>query len=187
MDDETKQIIAFLRSQERGVKRSVDKVPMPKSYVKEMNYVQNELSKPTQPDNFHIDHEWAFHFVTWFANLRHHFETTYNEPEKFIDYENAIKNIRQNMQPTPYSVSKSTSSMILTYFQKRNTNFTENELIWVFNCFIFIDQLLSPDICVVMQNIQTLIYKQMQELENNDKLFSQLAIISIIITNYFKQ
>lgn len=187
MDDETNEVIKYLRSQGKNIKRSVDNAPQPKSYVKEMKFIQQELEKPTAPDNFHPDPEWVFNFTTWFANIRHHFDTEYDAPERSIPYYDALQNIEKNANPTPYSLNKYTSTLILSYYQKRNSSFNSCDLLWIFNCLIRIDQLLSPEMCVVLQNIQTIIFTQMQNLDKTNELFSQLSIVSIIISKYFNQ
>lgn len=177
------QYLKLSKKASNTCKRCSDIPHVPESHPQEMRYLTDKLNTPEIPDNLKPGKEWTSNLMRWFAHVRQSVTST---NEDIPSWMSIVRDIESQELPSTSSLkSHDHAFAVLVYFDKRNRDMTKTDLHWVFAALAVIDKLLTPEMCVTIQNVKTTILRQLQNANPEDQ--SYLIVIVTLISKYFGQ
>ena len=187
-ENELKEYFAEMKKVEKNLKTSVDNIPTPVSYAKEMSEINKFIKNEFPNDFFDKDKEWIEKFKIWFSYNRNRMQELTKNNEK-CDIDGIIRMIESGIPPKPTDIHKDVVLTILGYFAKRNYLLIESDCIWIFTCLSLVNGMdfFVQTECASIQSLKQLIYKTIKSINITEqpKLYSYLELIAIIIVKYF--
>jgi len=181
------ECLSIMTENKKKYQNIVEDAPAPKSYIKEMEIIYQSLSKQKKPDSFNPSPEWCSKMLTWFSHLRSHLKDIANSQQS-IDFQTAKRKIESNECPNLSDLLLNDApASILSFLNSQKKVFSVSDLTWVFYSLSRIDSLLTPDVCVILQDTLVNLYTQLAKFQCTDPQYPYLAINAIIISKYFNQ
>ena len=188
VNDEVSQYLSEMKKSTKNAKKSVEDIPPPRSFLKEMNEIQKFHSEELPKDYFVQYKEWIEKFRIWFGYLRTAVQKNLITDQK-LQFNEIIRLIESEIPPKPENLSPELSMTIICYFTKRGGKFSKNDCIWIFSALASLNVLdsITPNEVAHIQSLSHHVYKNIQTLSKDQILYPYLAIILIIIQKYFNQ
>lgn len=178
------QYLKLSKKASNTCKRCSDVPHVPESHPQEMRYLVDKLNAPDIPNHLKPQKEWTSNLMRWFAHVR---QTVVSSNERDLPgWMSVLRDIESQELPSTSSLnSQDHAASVLIYFDKRGRNLTKTDLHWIFASLTVIDKLLTPDMCVTMQNVKTMILKQLLNANQNEQ--SYMIVLITLISKYFGQ
>jgi hypothetical protein len=159
----------------------------PISLLSELRHLDSKLTVPPIPELFRPSKEWSSKLIQWFAHIRHQFSSLSSTSISF-NLNSILRSIESQEYPKLNDLQSLNDSFdIISYFDRRNSEFSHSDLFWIFGALLFIERIFSPAMSTSVQNIRDLQLRQLQTMAQSDRRVSYLIVIITLIERYFDQ
>ena len=180
------QYLKASRLESAKCRKVSDNPHTPESRDESLRLLEERMHVPPIPDTLRPGKEWISHLVHWFAHVR---QEVLNGPSSTVlPNSSLIRSIESGELPHAETMrTKGTAIEILKYFESHVRSLTKTDLAWIFGSLTSIDTLLTPEMCVTVQNVRDTILRQLSKLEQTDERVPHMIVIATLVTNYFHQ
>lgn len=158
------------------------------SRVSGFEVIAEKIGAPRVPRELLPNSEWCSKLCHWFAYFRS-FVSQNSGVNSSLSFDDFVKCVDECRAPCLEDVpSLEMASKILSYFERKQGEWSKNDLCWIFIALARVDTLLTPDMGSLLQSLFTSINGQLSKVNDmSNELYTYLAVVHTILAKYFNQ